>query len=43
LAPEGDEGRGRLRTAWGSCQTSVDPGFPELLHTEYIGVQGERG
>ena len=43
LASEGDEGRGRLRNAWGSCQTNVDPRIPELLHVEYIGMQGERG
>ena len=29
LALEGDEGRGRLRYAWGSRQTGVDPGIPE--------------
>jgi len=30
LASEGFERRGRLRKARGSCQTSVDPGIPEL-------------
>ena len=30
LASEGDEGRGSLRKARGSCQTSFDPGIPEL-------------
>src|SRR5262245_11294502 len=29
LAPEADEGRGRLRYASGSCQPSVDPGVSE--------------
>ena len=43
LASGGDEGRGRLRKARGSCQTSVDPGIPELACTESIGVCGERG
>ena len=43
LAPEGDEGRGRLRKAQGSCQTSVDPGVPELTCTESIGVRCEPG
>ena len=43
LALGGDEGRGRLRNAWGSCQTSIDPGIPELPYTESIGVRGERG
>jgi len=43
LAPEGDEGRGRLRKARGSCQTSVDPGIPELPYAEYIGIRSERG
>ena len=43
LAPKGDEGRGRLRKARGSCQTSVDPGIPELLQSEFIGLQSERG
>ena len=38
LALEGDEGRGSLRKAWGRRQTFVDPGIPELAHTEYIGV-----
>ena len=28
-APGGVKGRGRLRKARGSCQTSVDPGIPE--------------
>ena len=43
LAPGGDEGRGRLRKAWGSCQTSIDPGIPELPYAESIGVRGQRG
>ena len=38
LALVGDERRGRLRKAWGSCQTSVDPGIPELTRKG-----GERG
>jgi hypothetical protein len=29
LALEGDEGRERLRKAWGSRQIGVDPGIPE--------------
>ena len=37
LAPEGDEGRGRLRKAQGSRQTGFDPEIPELIPTEYIG------
>ena len=36
----GFEGRERLRKARSSCQMSVDPGIPELTHTEYIGVRG---
>jgi hypothetical protein len=43
LALEGDEGRGRLRKAWGSCQTSIDPEIPELPYTEYIGMRGQPG
>jgi len=43
LASEGLEGRGRLRKARGSCQTSVDPEIPEPAHTESIGMRGERG
>lgn len=43
LASEGDEGRGRLRKARGNCQASDDPGIPELTHTEFIGVRGQRG
>ncbi len=43
LVSEGDEGRGRLRKARGSCQTSVDPGIPELGGVEFIGVVGQRG
>ena len=43
LASGGVEGRGRLRKARGSCQTSVDPGVPELAYTEFIGVRGKRG
>ena len=43
LALEGFEGRGRLRKARGNCQTSVDPGIPELTDTEFIGIRGERG
>jgi hypothetical protein len=39
----GFEGRGRLRKARSSCQTSVDPGIPELAYAEYIGVRGQRG
>ena len=38
LVSEGDEGRGRLRKAWGNCQTSVEPRIPELTYAEYIGV-----
>ena len=38
LALKGDEGRESLRKARGSWQTSVDPGIPEPVHTEYIGV-----
>ena len=30
LASEDDDGRGRLRKVRGSCQTSFDPGIPEL-------------
>ena len=40
LVSEGDEGRGRLRKARGSCQTNVDPWIPELTHAEYIGMSG---
>ena len=40
LVSEGDEGRGRLRKARGSCQTNVDPWIPELAHVEYIGMSG---
>ena len=40
LVSEDFEGRGRLRKARGSCQTSVDPWIPELACTEYIGVCG---
>ena len=43
LASEGDEGRGSLRKAWGSRQTGVDPGIPELPYSESIAVRGERG
>jgi hypothetical protein len=43
LASGGVEGRGRLRKARGSCQTSVDPGIPELAYVESIDVCGERG
>jgi len=43
LAPEGDEGRGRLRKVRGSCQTSIEPGIPELTYDESIVVRGERG
>ena len=43
LASEGFEGRGRLRKARGSCQTSVDPEVPELACAEYIGACGKRG
>ena len=51
LAVEGDEGRGSLRKASGSWQTSIDPGMSEwgnplllaVSHTEYIGMRGERG
>ncbi len=43
MAPEGDEGRGRLRKARGSCQTSVDPGIPELAYAESIGICGQPG
>ena len=43
LALEGDEGRGSLRKARGSRQTGVDPGIPESVHTESIGMHGERG
>lgn len=43
LVSEGDEGRGRLRKARGSCQTSDDPGMPELTRAEFIGARGERG
>ena len=43
MALEGDEGRGRLRKVWGSRQTGVDPGIPELVHNESIVVDGERG
>ena len=43
MALEGEEGRGRLRKAWGSRQTGVDPGIPESVHNESIVVYGERG
>ena len=43
LASRGFEGRGRLRKARVSCQTSVDPGIPELTYAEYIGICGRRG
>ena len=43
LASGGFEGRGRLRKARGSCQTSVDPEIPEQVRTESIGVYGKRG
>ena len=43
LASGGFEGRGRLRKARGNCQTSVDPGIPELTYTESRGVCSERG
>jgi hypothetical protein len=43
LASEGLEGRGRLRKARGSCQTSVDPEIPELTRTEFIGARRQRG
>src|SRR5262245_42014806 len=36
LAPGGEEGRGRLRYARGSCQTSFDPGMPESSSSESI-------
>ena len=41
LALDDDEGRGRLRKAWGSRQAGCDPGIPELLNTESIGVKGK--
>ena len=50
LAITGDEGRGSLRKATGSWQTSFDPQMSEWgnpanfywsLHTEYIGMQDE--
>ena len=43
LALGGFERRGRLRKAWGNCQTNVDPRIPELTYTEYIGVCGQPG
>ena len=43
LVSGGFEGRGRLRKARGSCQTSVDPGIPELARHEYIVAGGKRG
>jgi len=43
LAPGGDEGRGRLRKARWSCQTSVDTGIPEQACTESIGARSEPG
>ena len=43
LALGGFEGRGRLRKARGSCQTSVDPEIPELAYAEFIGMRGPRG
>ena len=43
LALEGDEGRGSLRKAWGSRQTDVDPGIPDLVSAEYLGVGGQPG
>jgi len=52
LAVGGDEGRGSLRKASGSWQTSFDPGISEwgnppagrqVSHTESIGVRGEPG
>jgi len=43
LASGGEEGRGRLRKAWGSCQTSVDPEIPESDGAEYIGAVGQHG
>jgi pimeloyl-ACP methyl ester carboxylesterase len=41
LAPEGDEGRGRLRKARGNGQTRFDPGIPELAYAESIGIRGK--
>ena len=43
MALEGDEGRGRLRKVWGSRQTGIDPGIPELVRDESIVTYGERG
>ena len=43
LASEDVEGRGRLRKAWGSCQTSVDPKIPEQVFAEYIGRHRQPG
>ena len=52
LAVIGDEGRGSLRKATGSWQTSFDPDISEwgnppdlgrVSYTEYIGVRGEPG
>jgi hypothetical protein len=43
LALGGFEGRGRLRKAWGNCQTSDDPEIPEQTHAEFIGMRSERG
>lgn len=43
LASEDVEGRGRLRKAWGSCQTSVDPKIPEQVFAEYIGKHRQPG
>ena len=43
LASGGLEGRGSLRNARGSWQTSCDPGVPELARAEFIGARGQRG
>eukprot|EP01026_Neomeris_dumetosa_P026913 TRINITY_DN218_c2_g2_i2.p3 TRINITY_DN218_c2_g2~~TRINITY_DN218_c2_g2_i2.p3 ORF type:complete len:133 (-),score=7.02 TRINITY_DN218_c2_g2_i2:331-729(-) len=43
LALGGEEGRGRLRQARRSCQTSIESGIPELTVTESIGGSGEPG
>jgi hypothetical protein len=38
-ASRGDEGRGRLRKASGSCQTSFDPGMSEWGNPASLGNQ----
>jgi hypothetical protein len=52
LAQVGDEGRGQLRKASGSCKQAVIRGCPngetqlfkqQLSHSEYIGVRSEPG